>query len=641
MFAVLLLLSATLSAAAPILLIRGTTSTPNDAERNFAAAVTRRVDGWLTELGVAHEVVDDDALSSCRLKPARVAVLTYNPNPPAAELRLLEQYVKGGGRLIVFYAADVGLARLMEVRLGAYRADPTARRWTRMRFEPAGVAGAPGSVLQRSRNIRPVTPLGRTGRVVAYWEDVDGQRGEPAWVETTSGYWMSHVLLDDGDTWHKQQLLVALLGALDPSVWPIAAAAALCRAETLGQFRSFSETERQIRSRAPRTGSAAGVAATLGAARRIRLQVKTLIDQAEYVAAIEQANILYGQLIEAYASTFQVWQQPLRCVWDHSGLGLYPGDWSRSGHVLDQHEVTDLFVNASWPGKALYPSTLLPVDDRVALYGGDPLRDALAAGHAHGMKVHLWKVCWNLDGAPAALMTRLDRGGRLQRSDGGETLPWLCPSHPDNLRYEKDALREALTRYAVDGIHLDYIRYPGSHACYCDGCRRRFEAHLGRRVAVWPADARRGHEQPVFNRWRCAQITRLVRDVSSFARQMRPGIQISAAVYGKYPSCVGSVAQEWPAWVNDGLIDFVVPMDYSTSLEAFTSLVTEQVALVNEPRRLCPGIGVTAAESRLGVPAVLQQLEVVKQSGAGGFVFFDLNEVLAQEILPYLTRPGP
>ena len=40
---------------------------------------------------------------------------------------------------------------------------------------------------------------------------------------------------------------------------------------------------------------------------------------------------------------------------------------------------------------------------------------------------------------------------------------------------ERDAMLEVATNYDVDGIHFDYIRYPASDHCYCDGCRTRFE----------------------------------------------------------------------------------------------------------------------------------------------------------------------
>ncbi len=620
--------------AAPVVLVRGTSSAPNDAERNYAASVTRCVGGWLSELGIEHTVVDDDRVSTRTLKEASVAVLTYNPILRATELAALDGFVKRGGHLVVFYSADPKLAHLMGVRLHDYLADPEGSRWTRMRFIKRAVPGAPSVVYQRSRNIRPVTPH-RRGRVAAYWEDTAGRRREPAWVESDAGFWMSHVLLDDGDTWHKQQLLVAILGVFDPSVWSMAARAAVQRAETLGVFNSYTETERMIRSRAPRTGSAATVASALAAARKTRAGLDALSQEGDHARAFAQADRLYHQLMQAYASTFQADRLRIRGVWDHFGLGLYPGDWKRTARELESLGITDLFVNALWPGKALYPSAVLPVGDAVARYG-DLLGDAVTEGRAHGLRVHLWKVCWNLDGAPEEFVAELRREGRLQRRESGLAVPWLCPSHPDNLRHEKDGLREVLKRYPIDGIHLDYIRYPGSYACYCSGCRQRFEEHLGRRVNRWSEDVRTGVDREAFTRWRCSNITRLVRDVSALARKARPGIAVSAAVYGKYPSCRDSVAQDWPAWVNEGLIDYVVPMNYTESLDGFETLIRSQVELLNDDARLCPGIGITAAESRLGVPMVLQQLEAAQRRGAGGFVLFDLNEVLSREILPYL-----
>jgi len=416
--------------AAPVVLVRGTSSTPNQAERNYAASVTRRIGGWLSELGIPHEVVDDEKVSTRSLKGVRVAVLTYNPTLRATELAALDGFVKRGGRLVVFYSADPKLAHLMGVRLHTYRADPTSTRWTRMTFFDRALPGAPSVVYQRSRNIRAVTPR-RRGKVIAYWEDSAGQRRDPAWVQTDAGFWMTHVLLDDGDTWHKQQLLVALLGYFDPTVWPVAAKAAKRRAETLGVFDSYTETERTIRSRAPRTGTAAKVAALLAELRKTRAGLEASIEANAYAEAFVQADVLYHQLMKAYASTFQAGRHRIRGVWDHFGLGLYPGDWGRTCRELDSQGITDVFVNALWPGKALYPSSFLPVADAVALYG-DPLKDAVTAGKAQGLKMHLWKVCWNLNGAPETFVADLRRAGRLQRKESGISVPWLCPSHPDN-----------------------------------------------------------------------------------------------------------------------------------------------------------------------------------------------------------------
>jgi len=59
--------------------------------------------------------------------------------------------------------------------------------------------------------------------------------------------------------------------------------------------------------------------------------------------------------------------------------------------------------------------------------------------------------------------------------------------------------------------------------------------------------------------------------------------------------------------------------------------------------KLLPGLGVTATESRLDAPAVIDQIMLTRQKGCPGFVLFDLNATLAEQILPMLklgvTKP--
>jgi uncharacterized lipoprotein YddW (UPF0748 family) len=230
----------------------------------------------------------------------------------------------------------------------------------------------------------------------------------------------------------------------------------------------------------------------------------------------------------------------------------------------------------------------------------------------------------------------LQKQGRLQVSDTGETVPWLCPSHPDNLVLEKNALRELVRNNPVDGIHLDYIRYQNVHLCYCKGCRSRYEASVGVKTRVWPNDVTRGALIRSYRQWRCAQITRLVRDVSALARQIDPRIQISAAVYGKYPSCVDSVGQDWAEWMRAGYVDFVCPMNYTEDTRKFDELVRAQLDLPSANGKIFPGIGVTATESQLDSAQVIDQVNALRKAGAKGFALFDLNRTLESDILPVL-----
>jgi len=252
------------------------------------------------------------------------------------------------------------------------------------------------------------------------------------------------------------------------------------------------------------------------------------------------------------------------------------------------------------------------------------------------MKVHVWKICWSVEGAPAETVSRLAGAGKLQRSDTGEVLNWLCPSNPDNQQAEKDSIRDVIKAYPVDGVHLDYIRFRDSHYCYCAGCRERFAAQTGAKVTKWPDDVRRGALKAKYSQWRCDQITRFVRDVKAMCGKVNSGIRVSAAVFGKYPQCVDSVAQDWGSWLRSGDIDFVCPMNYTADAQVFDEWVRNQVGLKAAGKRVFPGIGVTARESRLDALEVMDQIETVRKNGGRGFALFDLNRVLADEVLPYL-----
>lgn len=74
----------------------------------------------------------------------------------------------------------------------------------------------------------------------------------------------------------------------------------------------------------------------------------------------------------------------------------------------------------------------------------------------------------------------------------GDSRPWLCPSHPQNQRLEVDSMIEVVKLYHVDGLHFDYIRYPGPHSCFCSGCEKRFQTDTGIKVQNWPEDCHSG-----------------------------------------------------------------------------------------------------------------------------------------------------
>ena len=171
----------------------------------------------------------------------------------------------------------------------------------------------------------------------------------------------------------------------------------------------------------------------------------------------------------------------------------------------------------------------------------------------------------------------------------GRPVDWLCPSDPANRQLEVQSMLEVARRYPVDGLQMDYIRYPDGHCCYCDGCRKRFEADSGRRVDQWPADCYSGARKDEYNDWRCRQITLLVTAIRRELKRLHPEMKLSAAVWGGYPDCRRWVAQDWPAWVRAGDLDFICPMDYTEDPKEFARWVGQQMDLVGGRIPVYPG----------------------------------------------------
>jgi uncharacterized lipoprotein YddW (UPF0748 family) len=270
---------------------------------------------------------------------------------------------------------------------------------------------------------------------------------------------------------------------------------------------------------------------------------------------------------------------------------------------------------------------------------GDQIDDCLRACREHGVECHVWKVNWNMSSrAPAAFRDRILREGRAQVGfDGDPRATWLCPSHPLNQRLEIDAMVEVATKYPVDGVHFDYIRYPGDETCYCAGCRERFEERLGRRVADWPGALRSGDEG-LRTRWqdfRRGNITAVVAGVSQRLRATRPDVEISAAVFSNLPLHRDSVAQDWGEWCRRGYLDFVCPMDYTPDTAQFARLVERQLDWAGDVP-CYPGIGLSTWDAGDPVLLLVEKIRATRELRTGGFTVFNYAAREADEVVPLL-----
>lgn len=245
--------------------------------------------------------------------------------------------------------------------------------------------------------------------------------------------------------------------------------------------------------------------------------------------------------------------------------------------------VTDVFWQVRGSFDAFYANATEPWGEWILGEGGrrdpgyDPLGVALREAHARGLRLHAWinvLPLWRGEDPPSDSSHALlrheewrmrDAGGYVESLGSGYVIanPVLEEVHDHIV----GVCRDIVSRYPVDGLHLDYIRFaPGLN----DKPMRfpldvatvsQFERSMG------PQDLQTPSGQRAFRGWIRDRITTLVRRIGGEARAARPAIEISAAVW-RHPE-IGreSYLQDGARWLRDGLIDRAIPMIY-TELES-------------------------------------------------------------------------
>jgi uncharacterized lipoprotein YddW (UPF0748 family) len=303
-----------------------------------------------------------------------------------------------------------------------------------------------------------------------------------------------------------------------------------------------------------------------------------------------------------------------------------------------------LLVQVRGRGDAFYQSRLAPRSPimRDPDPSFDPLARLIERSKRSGLDVHAWVnvllsahfgqplpeghvVALHPDwlmvpraAAPAALSAAPGalRGLIASRRDADTEGYYLSPSAPGAAAHLESVVRELLRGYPVQGLHLDFIRYPGpdydwSKAALSDFARRR-----GRGEADLLGGPQADPEG--FADYRREVLTGLVERLVRAAREERPAVVISAAVVPDEAAALHHKFQDWPAWLVRGVLDAVCPMSYTPDERVFREQVEVARSYVGKGQRLWAGIGAY----RLDVRAIVDRVRAARALGASGVVLF-------------------
>jgi uncharacterized lipoprotein YddW (UPF0748 family) len=310
----------------------------------------------------------------------------------------------------------------------------------------------------------------------------------------------------------------------------------------------------------------------------------------------------------------------------------------------------------------------------------DPLAAVIAGGHDAGLRVHAWvnvNLVSSANELPAArthvvyrhpewlMVPRaiaeelaavdprspgyLGRLARYVRTQPGELEGlYLSPVSPQSAQYTTSVVRDIVERYDIDGLHLDYIRYPRDDFDYGRDTLTAFRDSVA--VDLGAADRRRydrrlaDHEPLIYTqafpeRWRAfraARLTALLTSLGKTAKAIRPSAIVSVAVVPDAQEAAAHRLQDWRGWLRAGLVDVICPMAYTTDAALFAA----QIGSVREiagPRALWAGIGAY----RLSPAQIVEHVRTARRLGVGGVILFSYDSLADPARGPdYLAQVG-
>jgi uncharacterized lipoprotein YddW (UPF0748 family) len=291
-------------------------------------------------------------------------------------------------------------------------------------------------------------------------------------------------------------------------------------------------------------------------------------------------------------------------------------------------------VNAGYP---IYPSSVAPQQNPLTI-GWDPLAAAVKLAHERKMELHAWVWVFSagnrrhnlLIGKPAdyvgpLLSVHPEWANRSQTGEiyTPEGKPFVDPANPLVQEYLLKLYREIVTRYKVDGIHLDYIRYPrqepGADFGFGIAGRSQFQALTG----IDPVDISLNNSSLwwMWTEFRAKQVTQFVGRVSKEMKQIKPDLVISAAVFPwRNIERLTKIQQDWEVWVARGDVDLLVPMTYAPDTSRFLQQEVQPVlkGVAQSPVLILPGVLLRDMQET----ELLDQLQAVRDLPSGGYSLF-------------------
>lgn len=304
--------------------------------------------------------------------------------------------------------------------------------------------------------------------------------------------------------------------------------------------------------------------------------------------------------------------------------------------------IDTIFLETYFHGKTIYPSQVMKdygfLEQHDQFKGFDPLSVWLKEAHKRNIKVHVWFETFyagnaNINNNPQSMLAINPEWGNKMGKDKDSLLPsrspsehngyFLDPANPLVQDFIMKLITEVSTKYDIDGINLDYIRYPQTVSItennswgYTGYARREFKALYG----VDPADIK--VSDPLWLTWcnyRRGKITQMVKKIGTYGKQHN--IYVSAVIFPDRLTAMNTKLQDWKTWSDNNYINAFTPLFLTCDSKMANSMMKEVLQAMSKKTDLYAGLFVTfmgGAEEDL-----IRQIHEARKVDTKGVIIFD------------------
>ena len=301
--------------------------------------------------------------------------------------------------------------------------------------------------------------------------------------------------------------------------------------------------------------------------------------------------------------------------------------------------INTVYLETWWGGYTIFPTENRITEQNPMYNGFDVLGAYLSEAHKRGMEVHSWVENFfigdsgTFDGGPVyakkpewLLISR--KGDNFQFVDMYNIKYYFAnPALPETRDFIMSIYSELVKKYDIDGLQLDYVRYPdggdGSNDFGYDTYTRELfkKANGADPINIRPGD-------PLWESWcafRANIINTFVYRVVSEVRAVKPDIQISADVWPNYEAGPATLMQEPAKWVSGGYIDNVIPMSYTMDTTSTREDILNTVEFSRGHAYATMGLGTGTG---LSSEMLAGQIATAAENGADGTALFEYESLM-------------